>query len=228
MTKRNKIIGTMSVVLFANMPVLLWRSWRTSRIVLQSLPESQQKALPQALRIDTSDYQMRAAQYKEAAIRNQFCLDCILRHSGMPISQQANNNNEATANGGNDEAVGSIVSDGQLSKTSSVLKSLARDWSIEGKPEREMAYGPLVRQLKQYVPLPRADDADAKPPPRICVPGAGRLSPCSFENQEWTQFSVMLTLGIVCRFLKALVGLLLTLQLWGTQCKAMTSLCLCC
>jgi N2227-like protein len=129
------------------------------------------------LHIDTAEYQMRATQYKEAAIRNQFCLDCILRHAGMPHSQQP------LTNGGSDGSVPppdtAIVSDSQLSKTSSVLKSLARDWSADGKPERDMAYGPLMEQLKRYLPLPRGEEAGKRPPPRVCVPGAGEFIICN-------------------------------------------------
>ena len=150
--------------------------WANHQNRFQALPEEQQKVLPKALRIDTPDYQMRATQFKEAAIRNQFCLDCILRHAGMPHSQQPLNNGGGSVNGDTShtsQVDSAVVSDSQLSKTSSVLKSLARDWSTEGKPERDMAYGPLINQLKQYVPLPSGEAVGKKPPPRICVPGAG-------------------------------------------------------
>ena len=160
--------------------------WANHQNRFQALPEMQQRVLPKALHIDTAEYQMRATQYKEAAIRNQFCLDCVLRHAGMPHSQQPLN---AGSNAANAAAAAStdgsastqildtaIVSDSQLSKTSSVLKSLARDWSAEGKPERDMAYGPLLKQLKQYVPLTKGDGSTKKPPPRVCVPGAGTLT----------------------------------------------------
>lgn len=152
--------------------------WANHNNRFQALPEMQQKVLPKALHVDTAEYQMRATQYKEAAIRNQFCLDCVLRHAGMPHSQQplhgSSNAAAAAANADGDVQImdTTIVSDGQLSKTSSVLKSLARDWSVEGKPERDMAYGPLLKQLKHYLPLSHFEE-NKKPPPRICVPGAG-------------------------------------------------------
>jgi carnosine N-methyltransferase len=63
----------------------------------------------------------------------------------------------------------SAVSDGQISKVSSVLKSLARDWSVEGKAEREMTYNPIIAQIKKYLPL--SEDAIVRP--KICIPGAG-------------------------------------------------------
>ena len=62
--------------------------WANHQYRLHSLPESQRSVLPAALKRDTPEFNQRAAQYKEAAIRNQFCLDCILRHAGTPHSQQ--------------------------------------------------------------------------------------------------------------------------------------------
>jgi carnosine N-methyltransferase len=131
--------------------------WANHQYRLHSLPESQRAVLPNALKRDTADFNRKASQYKEAAIRNQFCLDCILRHAGKPHSQQ--NTTMLTA-----------VTDEQISKVSSVLKSLARDWSSEGKLERDIAYKPLISQLKKYLPI---DDC-AVSRPTVCVPGAGK------------------------------------------------------
>ena len=129
--------------------------WANQQYRLHSLPESQRKVLPNALKRDTADFMARASQWKDAAIRNQFCLDCILRHSGVPHSQQARGPIK-------------VVTDDQISKVSSVLKSLARDWSHEGKAERDMAYGPIREQIQKFLPLTGTSR------PRICVPGAGR------------------------------------------------------
>lgn len=147
---------------------------------LCSLPPSQQKVLPPGLRMNTPEFQLRASQFKEAAIRNQFCLDCILRHAGMPHSQQSHSDD-----------MSAIVSDSQLSKTSSVLKSLARDWSIDGKPERDMAYEPLLNCLQHYVALPNMERK--VPPPRICVPGAGKCYSCALLFNTTYQINYLLT-----------------------------------
>ena len=134
--------------------------WANHQYRFHSLPESQREVLPAALRRDTPEFNARASQYKEAAIRNQFCLDCILRHAGIPHSQQIMNMTKA-------------VNDGQISKVSSVLKSLARDWSVEGKAERDMAYEPIMAQIKRYLPLPEGNIGVR---PKIIVPGAGKAS----------------------------------------------------
>jgi hypothetical protein len=118
------------------------------------LPETQKKVLPAALQSGTPEATRRTKDFKDAAIRNQFLLDCILRHAGMSHSQQVG----PTTN---------IVSDGQISKISSVLKSLARDWSTDGKAERDMSYEPILESVKKYLPL------GGNEVPRLCVPGAG-------------------------------------------------------
>jgi carnosine N-methyltransferase len=132
------------------------QQWANHQYRLHSLSEEQRRFLPAGLRQEMPDFSQRAARYKDAAIRNQFCLDCILRHAGQPHSQ-------APSLIGNNAL--SFSSDAQMSKVSSVLKSLARDWSVEGKPERDMAYVPILQRVQTYLPPEKKG--------RICVPGAG-------------------------------------------------------
>lgn len=56
--------------------------WHNHQHRLHALPEEQRRFLPASLRREdmSLEFQKRAALYKNAAIRNQFCLDCILRH----------------------------------------------------------------------------------------------------------------------------------------------------
>lgn len=131
--------------------------WANTMYRLHSLSEDYRSFLPAALRRDTPEFHARATLFKEAAIRNQFCLDCILRHAGQPHSQQ-----EYAA------LPTRYVSDAQISKVTSVLKSLMRDWSSEGRPERDMSYKPIMDALRRLVPI-----VPGTPPRRICVPGAG-------------------------------------------------------
>lgn len=128
--------------------------WKNQQGRLEALPESERRLLPAGLRSETEEGRKRFSSFKDAAIRNQFCLDCILQHAGKPHSQQV-----TTAS--------RIVTDGQISKVTSVLKSLARDWSQDGRVERDMAYAPILKAVQEYVPI----ENNA---PRICVPGAGK------------------------------------------------------
>jgi len=83
-----------------------------------------------------------------------------------------------------------------MCKVSSVLKSLARDWSSEGKPERDMAYQPILRQVQKFVPVQGAGTQ----PSKICVPGAGvgRLA-CELSAKGYTvqgnEFSLYMLLA---------------------------------
>lgn len=144
---------------YANFAMSQWihREYR-----LQTLSESQRKLLPADLRIGTPEYAKRSKDYKDAVIRNQFCLDCILRHAGQPHSQHQQQSDGPAAN----------VTDDQVSKVSSVLKSLARDWSTNGKIERTMAYDPIKTLIKKYMPL-QPPSTPATSIPRIVVPGSG-------------------------------------------------------
>lgn len=56
----------------------------------------------------------------------------------------------------------------QMSKVDSVLKSVARDWSVEGIKERSVAYDRMLMALDKFLPL----DSN-RVPPRVAVPGSG-------------------------------------------------------
>jgi hypothetical protein len=151
--------------------------WTNHQYRLHNLPEAQRKVLPKAMKRDTPESNQRAKKYKEAAIGNQFCLDCILRHAGAPqhYPQQVNSNNSSSNGSSSSNSTTKVVDDGQISKVSSILKSLARDWSAEGKAEREMTYGPILNQVKKYLPY---DEHSMRARPKICVPGAGTYVRC--------------------------------------------------
>lgn len=148
--------------------------WANHQYRLHAIPEHQRRLLPAGLRRETAEFQERSVAFKEAAIRNQFCVDSILRHAGQTHSQEYASSRLPHS------------SDSQMSKVSSVLKSLARDWSAEGKAERDMTYQPILASVQQYLPLRpppgkgskkriKKKPAAASPPGpmRICVPGAG-------------------------------------------------------
>jgi carnosine N-methyltransferase len=57
-----------------------------------------------------------------------------------------------------------------VDKVQSTLKQFVRDWSAEGRAERDMCYKPIMdRLLSLYGSLPRADRGQVK----VLVPGAG-------------------------------------------------------
>lgn len=136
---------------------------------IANLSVSSQAVLPQHLQYGTTEFQQRLQYCKDATIRNQFVLDCILRHAGQPISQAP-----PTLPLEHEEEV--YATEAQLSKVTSVLKSLARDWSVEGTLERNMSYQPILQSVRTYLPLPSVVTSTTTlvaPVKKICVPGAG-------------------------------------------------------
>ncbi|EPR60569.1 hypothetical protein TGDOM2_241150 [Toxoplasma gondii GAB2-2007-GAL-DOM2] len=55
-----------------------------------------------------------------------------------------------------------------MSKVRSTLRQFVRDWSDEGREEREAAYGPLLEALETRLPI-----RDQSNPPRVLCPGSG-------------------------------------------------------
>lgn len=149
--------------------------WESNRYRLSSLPASQKQFLPPALQCDSDSFLQRKEAYHQAAIRNQFFLDCILQHAGQPHSQQERKTQEDK----NQKAKTYATStESHLSKVSSVLKSLTRDWSNEGKAERQMTYIPIIESVRKYLPVFQSASKDdpilsGLERSRICVPGAG-------------------------------------------------------
>jgi len=149
-----------------------------------SLPHSQRQYLPPALGDpDCAEAKLREQVFKEAEIRNQFLLDTILRYAGVPTSQEV-----LPGKGLHQDSIPTWASEESIAKVASVIKSLARDWSEEGKPERDAAYGPILQALQTYLKISELDHDDdnnddvitSPPQPlmhvrpiKVCVPGAG-------------------------------------------------------
>lgn len=57
-----------------------------------------------------------------------------------------------------------------MSKIDSVLKSVVRDWSVQGSKERKVVYDRILTALDKYVSL----EVTAEEPPRVAVPGSGQ------------------------------------------------------
>jgi hypothetical protein len=64
-----------------------------------------------------------------------------------------------------------------MSKVDSVLKSVARDWSAEGRYERGVVYDRMLNALERYLPL----DGNAAPK-RVAVPGSGQYKLVDLHN----------------------------------------------
>lgn len=97
---------------------------------------------------------------------------------------------------------GHHVEERNASKAHTVLRQFVRDWTMEGKPERDNQYGLLLKALEKYVPLagctPSKGSQSARP--RVLVPGCG-LSRLPFEaaglgySAEGNEFSYHMLQG---------------------------------
>ncbi|KAL7536729.1 hypothetical protein ACHAXR_007364 [Thalassiosira sp. AJA248-18] len=135
--------------------------------------------LPPSLRPQTVENQQYQKSFCDATIRNQFFLDNVLKYSGVMTSQEVLRQRRESNDGG---AIIEWATEDQMSKIDSVLKSLARDWSAEGREERSVVYDRLVGALEKYMPLDGSgvdgetfmdDSIDERLPPRLAVPGSG-------------------------------------------------------
>ena len=161
--------------------------------------------LPPSLHPQSSTNAQHIKQYNESTIRNQYYLDCILQYSNVGTSQdvlrqrkQANSSqcHEVGTNTSISTFASTIdwTTEDQISKIDSVLKSVVRDWSLDGKEERSVVYDRIIDALERYMPLNANGGIDEKmsccnddkcisnnmtnessnsSPPRVAVPGSG-------------------------------------------------------
>ena len=59
-----------------------------------------------------------------------------------------------------------------------MLKNLARDWSSEGAPERDLCYGPILRELRNHFDESIRAREKGAPPAMVLLPGAGLARLC--------------------------------------------------
>lgn len=136
---------------------------------IRNLPGNIQRLLPPALNDELSkEYKERKELAEKCEVCNQYFFDCMLSYAGVETSQQYQQrsvNNSIQ-----------LATEENVSKTYSVLKSLSREWSLEGRKERQQCYEPVLNAIKKYV----------KPKSKVCVPGSGlgRLAVeiCSLRN----------------------------------------------
>nr|XP_018905106.1 PREDICTED: carnosine N-methyltransferase-like [Bemisia tabaci] len=69
-----------------------------------------------------------------------------------------------------------IPSSSEIEKVQVTLKQLTRDWSEEGKKERNASYQPIIQEIKRQFPSGKCDTSSIK----VLVPGAG-LGRLAFE-----------------------------------------------
>jgi len=111
---------------------------------IANLSPAQQLLLPSRLKPNTAELKSRMENVANAGARNQNFLDHILMHANQPSSQDHYHYRQQLG----DKYVWESAED--CDKVGSVLKSAVRDWSEEGRGEREQCYKPVIDGLNKH------------------------------------------------------------------------------
>ncbi|XP_075067091.1 carnosine N-methyltransferase [Mixophyes fleayi] len=141
-----------------------------------SLPNSQQKMVPQ--------FHSNLDRIRKCANHNQEILEMIVNDCSHMFE-----NKEYGSNG---HRKLTPVSTFDMDKLKSTIKQFVRDWSEEGKSERDACYQPIVDEILKYFPKDKGDVSQVN----VLVPGAGlgRLAweiakhGYSCQGNEWSFF----------------------------------------
>lgn len=116
----------------------------------------------------------RMQNIRRAVVNNQNFLRKVLEHQGTFMNPEMDY-----------QAIGAKMhrlSDDKMSKVRSTIRQCVRDWSAEGKPERDQCYKPILDKLHElYAPEVRSTC-------RVLLPGSG-LSRLTWEVANMGFFS---------------------------------------
>lgn len=156
---------------------------------IASLPEKQKAVLPRCLILGTREWENREGCFREAELKNQLFFDSLLQYHGETTSQDFYHRLRQLDGQGLDSST-LWAKDEDIQKAQSVLKSLARDWSMEMAEERSMCYQPILESVLKYIPRKQNHNFDnSQSISRLVVPGAGvsrlalELSSLGYEVQ---------------------------------------------
>jgi len=156
---------------------------------IASLPEKQKAVLPKCLVFGTDEWENREGCFREAELKNQLFFDSMLQYHGETTSQEFYNHLRQQEGQSLDSRT-LWAKDEDINKAQSVLKSLARDWSMEMTEERNMCYKPILESVLKYIPKKQHDNLNnSQVTSRLVVPGAGvsrlalELSSLGYEVQ---------------------------------------------
>ncbi|XP_053322733.1 carnosine N-methyltransferase [Spea bombifrons] len=142
----------------------------------KSLPKSQQNLLPNFL--------SNLDRIRQCIDHNQEILQMIVDDCTDMFE-----NKEYGSNGHRKRTPASTF---DMDKLKSTIKQFVRDWSEDGKSEREACYQPIIQEILKYFPRDKCDVANIN----VLVPGAGlgRLAweitrhGYSCQGNEWSFF----------------------------------------
>lgn len=104
----------------------------------------------------------------------EFLEDVAAFAKAAPLLQDSNNGNNDTIQSPSSSSSWKSkpkpkITEHEMEKLRSTLRQLHRDWSEEGKVERERAYKPILDAVQRHCPI----NSRAERRPRVLVPGCG-------------------------------------------------------
>ncbi|CAG8683221.1 17001_t:CDS:10, partial [Acaulospora morrowiae] len=131
------------------------------RVDYHSLPERHKALIP--------EYLEKLNIVDKAISKNYQVLKQILADGRLFVGEEKDDPN-SSLNDYNKESTASQVTEFDMDKLRSTIKQFLREWSLEGQPERDTTYKPLLESLIDYfkdVPI------EKRPSIKVLVPGAG-------------------------------------------------------
>jgi hypothetical protein len=175
--------GVSPMVRCGHRPCAQFRDYAAWMAVEERRRASHEAALPARHRALLADgaLERKAAALRSAIVTNAALLQAIAdeqEEGGFGPQMKGATAGGATDDAGDGGDVGAVAVDGtplpttsaaHFSKVRSTLHQLARDWGTEGQAERELCYGPMIAQLRAWLPVTAANVNVQK----VCCPGSG-------------------------------------------------------
>ncbi|XP_077105145.1 carnosine N-methyltransferase [Ranitomeya variabilis] len=141
-----------------------------------SLPKSQQNMLP--------NFHSNLDRIRKCADHNQEILQLIVNDCTFMFE------NKEYGNNGHKKSTPASTFD--MDKLKSTIKQFVRDWSEEGKSEREACYQPIINEILKFFPKDKCDPSQIN----VLIPGAGlgrlaweiAMHGYSCQGNEWSFF----------------------------------------
>ncbi|XP_072019814.1 carnosine N-methyltransferase-like [Amphiura filiformis] len=123
-----------------------------------SLPEHHQQLLP--------DYLPHLENIRTCIDHNFEIIKLIVKHTDQMFE---NSNQYSSSDCENSGSFPKPVLTFDMDKVSTTLKQFVRDWSSEGREERDACYGPIIEEIQRRFPSHKCNTSNIS----VLVPGAG-------------------------------------------------------
>ena len=144
----------------------------------------------------------RNAEFIEEMIADPLFAEMVKEPEDLPHSHSHNgghsHHSHSYPHGAPDQPRSEVQRDNDAAqdKVRSTLRSFVRDWSVEGKPERDACYTPVLEALNRHFPLDNAGENSKRQRGdiKVLVPGCG-LGRLAMEIAAEGELAVLSQIG---------------------------------